>query len=104
MGAVSSRTDEQGDLSRRWAELGLVRASQLRGRSGGAAGAGAPRRGPRPAGLHTPTPADVGAEGPGADGLGGGGAVLAGRALGTVGTVRRQPPPPDLEAAEALPV
>ncbi|WP_433029960.1 hypothetical protein [Actinomycetospora sp. CA-053990] len=34
MGGASSLLDEQGSPSRRWAELGVVRASELRGRRG----------------------------------------------------------------------
>jgi hypothetical protein len=42
MGDASSLLDEQGSPSRRWSDLGVVRASELRGRRGG-------RRGPAPA-------------------------------------------------------
>jgi hypothetical protein len=38
MGGASSLLDEQGSPSRRWAELGVVRASELRGRRGSGRG------------------------------------------------------------------
>ncbi|MDD7966657.1 hypothetical protein [Actinomycetospora lemnae] len=41
MGGASSLLDEQGSPSRRWSDLGVVRASELRGRRAG-------RRGPAP--------------------------------------------------------
>ncbi|MEJ2862228.1 hypothetical protein [Actinomycetospora flava] len=47
MGGASSLLDEQGSPSRRWADLGLVRASELRGRGSG-------RRAPVPAGPEEP--------------------------------------------------
>jgi hypothetical protein len=81
----ASPAEGQGDLSRRWAELGLVRASQLRGRAGGAVSGVS--RGPRSVGRYTPS---TGAAAP--------------ELSSAPHPVPDEPARPDLEAAEALPV